>query len=76
MVFTITLPITLTFTITIQQGLPYAHGYYDDDDRSTDEGMHRIKLGQYIFCLLPLLDCYGGYLFTITTTITIIYSIQ
>ena len=74
MVFTITLPITLTFTITIQQGLPFANGYYDINDGSTDEGMHRIKSGQW-FCLLPLLDCYGGYLFTITSTITIIYSI-
>jgi len=25
-------------------GLPHAQGYYDDD-RSTDEGMHRIKPG-------------------------------
>jgi len=27
-------------------GLTHAQGYYDDDDRSTDEGMHRIKPGQ------------------------------
>ena len=26
-------------------GLPHAQGYYDDADRSTDEGMHRIKPG-------------------------------
>ena len=26
-------------------GLPHAQGYYDDDNRSTDEGMHRIKPG-------------------------------
>eukprot|EP00751_Fragilariopsis_kerguelensis_P017232 CAMPEP_0170850612 /NCGR_PEP_ID=MMETSP0734-20130129/10731_1 /TAXON_ID=186038 /ORGANISM="Fragilariopsis kerguelensis, Strain L26-C5" /LENGTH=48 /DNA_ID= /DNA_START= /DNA_END= /DNA_ORIENTATION= len=24
-------------------GLPHAQGYYDNVDRSTDEGMHRIK---------------------------------
>ena len=26
--------------------LPHAQGYYNDDDRSTDDGMHRIKPGQ------------------------------
>jgi len=41
--------------------LPHTQGYYDDD-RSTDEGMHRIKPGQYFLCLLPPLDCYGGHL--------------
>ena len=30
-------------------GLSHAQGYYDDDDRFTDEGMHRIKPGQYFF---------------------------
>ena len=30
----------------LRQGLSHAQGYYDDDDRSTDEGMHRIKPGQ------------------------------
>ena len=48
--------ITITGT-----GLPRAQGYYDDDDRSTDEGMHRIKPRQS-FCLFPLSDSYGGYL--------------
>ena len=41
-------------------GLPHAQGYYDDDDRYTDEGMHRIKPG-HSFCLLPILDYYGRY---------------
>eukprot|EP00751_Fragilariopsis_kerguelensis_P018766 CAMPEP_0170847700 /NCGR_PEP_ID=MMETSP0734-20130129/8932_1 /TAXON_ID=186038 /ORGANISM="Fragilariopsis kerguelensis, Strain L26-C5" /LENGTH=70 /DNA_ID=CAMNT_0011216955 /DNA_START=343 /DNA_END=555 /DNA_ORIENTATION=- len=27
-------------------GLPHAQGYYDDNDRSTDEGMLRIAPGQ------------------------------
>jgi len=30
---------------TYGTGLLHAQGYYDDDDRSTDEGMHRIKPG-------------------------------
>eukprot|EP00751_Fragilariopsis_kerguelensis_P030272 CAMPEP_0170922694 /NCGR_PEP_ID=MMETSP0735-20130129/10600_1 /TAXON_ID=186038 /ORGANISM="Fragilariopsis kerguelensis, Strain L26-C5" /LENGTH=92 /DNA_ID=CAMNT_0011322151 /DNA_START=449 /DNA_END=724 /DNA_ORIENTATION=+ len=33
-------------------GLPHAQGYFDDDDRSTDEGMHRIKLGQFFVFFL------------------------
>ena len=41
--------------------LPQAQGYYDDDDRPTDEGMHRIKPSQYFFCLFPISDYYGGY---------------
>ena len=35
------------------QGLPHAEGYYDDDDHSTDEGMHRIKPTN-IFLFFPL----------------------
>lgn len=27
-------------------GLPHDQGYYNDDDRSTDEGKYRIKPGQ------------------------------
>ena len=42
--------ITITITITtiqqqIRQGLLHAQGYYNDDDRSTNEGMYRIKPG-------------------------------
>ena len=40
-------------------GLQYTQGFYDGDDRSTDEGMHRIKPG-HSFYLLTLLDYYGG----------------
>jgi len=39
---TITIPM---FINTYGTGLPHTQGYYDDDDRSTDEGMHRIKPG-------------------------------
>ena len=42
MILTIPIPI---FNNNYGTGLPHAQGYYNDDDRSTDEGMHRIKPG-------------------------------
>ena len=35
--------IAMTFVTTVRQGLLHTQEYYNDDDRSTDEGMHRIK---------------------------------
>ena len=37
--------ITINYNNKYGTGLPLAQGYYDDDDRSTDEGMYRIKPG-------------------------------
>ena len=45
MTITITSQQQYRLQLHIQQGLQRTQGHYDDDDRSTDEGMYRIKPG-------------------------------
>jgi len=47
---------------TYDTGLPHAQGYYDDD-RSTDEGMHRIKPGQFLSSSLFLITITNLFIF-------------